>query len=619
MKRIQGEAAMLRQLTAALLLAAAALPAGADDRPTPAHGLAMHGDLKYGPDFTHFDYVDPDAPKGGTVRIGALGSYDSFNPFIIKGTPAGAAGAIYDSLMDASEDEPFTQYGRLAETVTLPKDRSWVEFTLRKEARWHDGKPVTPEDVVFTFYTLIEKGAPFYRFYWGNVDKVAQTGERSVRFTFKPGENRELPLILGQLQVLPKHYWATREFDKTTLEPPLGSGPYRIGEFEPGRFVKLQRVKDYWGADVPVNKGFSNFDEIIYDYYRDGNVALEAFLAGRYDYRSENSSKAWATAYETPAVKKGVLKKEEIHHDRPAGMQGFAYNIRREMFKDRRVRQALAYAFNFEWSNKALFYGQYEHTRSYFQNSEMAATGLPGPAELKLLEPLRDELPPEVFTKEYNPPKGDADGNIRGNLREASKLLTEAGWVVKDGKRVDAKTGKPFAFEMLLVSPLFERIALPFAKNLEKLGIAMTVRTIDTAQYRRRLDTFDFDMVVATFGQSDSPGNEQRDFWSMESARREGARNIIGIQSKAIDALVEQVIAAPTRDALVTACRALDRALQWGHYVIPNWHAPYDRIAYWDKFGRPKVTPRRGNQFTAWWVDKEKAASLEERKKGLKP
>lgn len=607
----------MRFLSALLVLTCLSLPAGAADAPKPVHGLAMHGDLKYGPDFKHFDYVNPDAPKGGTVRLGATGSFDSFNPFIIKGTAAGASGFVYDTLMDDAADEPFSQYGCLAETVTMPEDRSWVEFQLRKEARWHDGMPVTVDDVIFSFNILVKEGAPFYRFYYGNVAEVTQTGERSVKFTFKPGENRELPLIIGQLTVLPKHYWKDREFNKTTLEPPLGSGPYKITEFEAGRFVKLSRVQDYWGKDIPVMKGYNNFDEIIFDYYRDSNVALEAFLAGRYDYKSENSSKAWATAYETPAVKKGVLVKEQIHHDRPAGMQGFAFNTRRELFSDPQVRHALAYAFNFEWSNKALFYGQYERTRSYFQNSEMAATGLPGPDEMKLLEPFRADLPPEIFTQEYNPPRGDESGNIRGNLRTASKLLTEAGWVIKNGKRINAKTGKLFAFEMLLVSPLFERIALPFAKNLEKLGIAMTVRTIDTAQYRRRLDTFDFDMVVGGFGQSLSPGNEQREFWTTSAAEQEGSRNIIGIKSKAVDAIVEKLIAAPTRKDLVIASRALDRVLQWGHYMIPNWHAPYDRIAYWDKFARPKVTPTRGNQFFAWWIDAAKAQSLSDRKKGL--
>lgn len=589
-------------------------PAGAAE-PKPAHGLAMHGDLKYGADFTHFDYVNPDAPKGGAVRLGTIGSYDSFNGFIIKGNAAAGTGFLYDTLMDSSADEPFSKYGRLAETVTMPEDRSWVEFALRPEARWHDGMPITVDDVIFSFNTLFEKGAPFFRFYYGNVAEVAQTGERSVRFTFKPGENRELPLIMGQLLILPKHYWKDREFDKTTLEPPLGSGPYRIKDFEPGRHVTYERVKDYWGRDIPTQKGFYNFDEIRYDYFKDTNIALEAFLAGRFHYRRENSSKAWATSYETPAAERGVLKKIGVEHNRSAGMQGFVFNTRREIFKDRAVRRALAYAFNFEWSNRNLFYGQYARTRSFFQNSELAATGLPSPEELALLEPLRGQIPDEVFTQEYNPPAGDEKGNIRKNLRAGSKLLRDAGWVVKDGVRVNGETGKPLEFELLLVSPLFERIALPFARNLEKLGVKMKVRTVDPAQYRRRLDTFDFDMVVGTFGQSLSPGNEQRSFWGSTSAEQEGGRNLIGIKSLAIDQLIEKLIAAPDREALVTATRALDRVLQWGHYLIPHFHAHYDRIAYWDKFGKPAKTPIQGSQFMTWWVDREKAATLPERRR----
>lgn len=582
---------------------------------TVAHGIAMHGDLKYGPDFKYFEYVNPKAPKGGSVRLGSIGTFDSFNGFIVKGNPAGATGFIYDSLMTGSSDEAFSQYGLLAETVKTPKDRSWVEFTLRKEAKWHDGKPVTPADVIFTFNTLTTKGSPFWAFYYGDVKEVKQTGERSVKFTFKPGGNRELPLILGQMSILPKHYWATRDFEKTTLEPPLGSGPYKIETFEAGRFVRLKRVDTYWGKDLPVNTGRNNFDQVVFDYFRDGNVALEAFLAGRFDYRAENQSKAWATAYDIPAVKSGVLKKEEIDHDRPAGMQGFIFNTRRDVFKDKRVRQALGMAFNFEWSNKALFYGQYKRTRSFFDNSELAATGLPSKNELNLLNPLKDKLPTEVFTAEYHPPKGDPSGNIRRNLRTASKLLKQAGWVIKDGKRVNEKTGKPLEFEILLVSPLFERIVLPFGQNLEKLGVKINVRTVDTAQYRRRLDTFDFDMVVSGFGQSQSPGNEQRNYWSSAAASLEGGRNLIGIQDPAIDALVEKVISAPSREDLITATRALDRALQWGYYLIPQFHAPYDRVAYWDKFGRPEITPMQGNQLFTWWVDPTKEATLDERKK----
>jgi microcin C transport system substrate-binding protein len=592
------------------LLWPAADAAAAEPKVHRGHGIAMHGDLKYPPGFKHFDYVDPNAPKGGTVKLGAIGTFDSLNNFIVKGNGAAGMGGLYDTLTIDSADEAFSQYGLLAETIEVPDDRSWVAFTLRPEARWHDGMPVTVADVIYTFDLLIKKGLPFFRFYYGSVKEVVQTGPRTVRFNFKPGENRELPLILGQLTVLPKHYWEKREFDKSTLEPPLGSGPYKVDKVEPGRSISFTLVPDYWAKDLAVKKGTENFGVMQFDYYRDETIALESFKAGNFDYRSENSSKNWATAYAIPAVKQGLLKKEEIHHDRSAGMQGFAYNLRRDVFKDRRVRQALAYAFDFEWSNKNLFYGQYMRTRSYFQNSELAATGLPGPDELKLLEPYRGKIPDEVFTQEYNPPKADGSGNIRDNLRAAGKLLNAAGWVVKGQERVNDKTGKPLTFEVLLVSPIFERIVLPFARNLERLGIKIRVRTVDSAQYRRRLDTHDYDMVVATFGQSLSPGNEQRSFWSTAAADMEGGRNLMGIKDPAVDALIEKLIAAPDRKALVAATKALDRVLQWGFYLIPQYHAPYDRIAYWDMFGRPKVTPIRGNQFDAWWVDAEKQRAL---------
>ena len=574
------------------------------------HGVAMHGDLKYPPAFTHFEYVNPTAPKGGTVRLGAQGTFDSFNSFIIKGNSAAGLGFMYDNLMAGSADEAFSQYGLLAEKVHVPEDRSWVAFTLRKEARWHDGKPVSVEDVIWTFNTLVTKGTPFYRFYYGNVSEVIKTGERTVRFNFKPGENRELPLILGQLTVLPKHYWDGKDFNKTTLTPPLGSGPYKIEKFEAGRSITYKRADDWWGKDLPVNKGQYNFDRIRYDYYRDSTIALEAFKAGEFDYRAENSSKAWATAYKIPNVDKGLIALEEINHDRSSGMQGLVYNTRRTIFKDKAVRQALAYAFDFEWSNKNLFYGQYTRTRSYFDNSELAATGLPGPDELALLEPYRGKIPDEVFTTEYNPPKNKAPGKVRKGLRAASKILKDAGWVIKDKKRVNAKTGLELKFEIILSSPISERIVLPFVKNLERLGVDASVRTIDTSQYRRRMDTHDFDMLIGVFGQSMSPGNEQRSFWGTRAADLEGGRNLIGIKDPVIDALIEKIIAASSRKDLITSVKAMDRVLQWGHYLIPQFHASFDRIAYWNKFGRPKITPPQGNQFVSWWVDAKKEALL---------
>jgi len=580
------------------------------EEPAWSHGLAMHGDLKYTADFKHFEYVNPNAPKGGDIRLAAIGTYDSLNGFIVKGTGAAGVSFIYNSLMTNAADEAFTEYGELAEAVRTPEDRSWVEFRLREGARWHDGKPVTPDDVIWTFDTLLKEGRPFYRFYYGNVISAVKTGDRTVRFNFKPGENRELPLIMGQLTVLPKHYWEDREFNKTSLEPPLGSGPYKIEKVDAGRSITLTRVKDYWGADIPTEKGMNNFDTIHFDYYRDTTVALEAFKAGRFDYRSENASKLWATAYESPQVDAGKIKKEEIGHNRSAGMQGFVFNTRRDMFKDKNVRKALAYAFDFEWSNKALFYGQYTRTRSYFDNSELAATDLPSAEELKILEPLRGRIPDEVFTTEYNPPVTEGKSGLRKNLRAASKLLTDAGWVIKGKQRVNAETGKPLEFEVLLVSPLFERIVLPFAQNLEKLGINARVRTVDTSQYRRRLDTYDYDVIVGGAGQSLSPGNEQRAYWGSEAADQEGGRNTIGIKDPAIDELIETLIAAPDRKSLITATRALDRVLQWGHYVIPQWHIPYDRVAYWNIFDRPKITPDSGNQLMTWWVDADKAAVL---------
>lgn len=583
------------------------------------HALAMHGAPKYAADFKHFDYVNPNAPKGGTVRRASTGGFDSFNGFIIKGEPAAGLGLTYDTLTESSADEPFSHYGLLAETIETPKDRSWVQFTLREQARWHDGKPVTADDVLFSFNSLREKGAPFYRFYYASVERAEKTGERSVKFVFKPGDNRELPLILGQLTVLPKHYWQGRDFSKTTLEPPLGSGPYRIKSFEPGRRIVYERVPDYWGKDIALNVGRHNFGEISYDYYRDRTVQLEAFKAGAFDFRLENSSKNWATAYDVPAVHKGLLVKDTFKHKRSSGIQGFVFNTRRDMFADKRVREALSFAFDFEWSNKNLFYSQYQRSRSYFDNSELAATGLAGAEELAILEPYRGKIPDQVFTTEYRPPETDGTGRIRSNLRAADKLLKDAGWVIKDQKRVHAKTGAALEFTITLVSPEFERISLPFAKNLKRLGVEARVRTVDTAQYLRLLENFDYDMITFIWGQSLSPGNEQRGFWGSVAAAQKGSRNLIGIKDPVVDELIEKLIAAPDRESLVAHTRALDRVLQWGHYLVPQFHLGADRIAYWDIFGRPKITPQDGAQFDAWWIVPENLQTITEEKKALKP
>jgi len=595
---------------AALLLAAAVQA----QETTTSHGLSLFGELKYPPDFQHLEYVNPEAPKGGHVRSEASGTFDSLNGFIIKGSPAAGLGLIYDSLMENVQDEPSSEYGLLAESVEVPADLSWVAFTLREEARWHDGQPVTPADVIFSFETLKEKGAPFFRYYYANVDKVERTGPRTVKFSFSGPPNRELPQIVGQLQVLPKHYWQGREFDATTLEPPLGSGPYRIKDLNAGRWIAYERVEDYWGRDLPVQKGRYNFDTLRYEYFRDSTIALEAFKAHGFDFRQESNSKLWATAYDFPAVRDGRVVKEQIGHEIPTGMQGFAFNLRRPQFQDRKVREALTYGFDFEWSNKNLFYGQYTRTESYFSNSELAAEGLPGPAELALLEPLRSQIPDEVFTSEYRAPATDGSGNNRGNLRTATKLLNEAGWEVRDGVLTRLSDGLKMRLEILLVQPAFERIVAPWAESLRRLGVEVSIRLVDSSQYIRRTDTFDFDVTVASWGQSLSPGNEQRDFWGSEAAAREGSRNLIGIKDPAIDRLIDHVIFATSRDELVAASRALDRVLLWGHYVVPNWHIRSFRVAYWNRFSKPAVRPKYGLGFTdTWWIDPEKDAALKAR------
>jgi microcin C transport system substrate-binding protein len=576
-----------------------------------AHGLALHGDLKYGPDFEHFEYANPAAPKAGTARLAAIGTFDNLNPFILRGISPSGIGNLFDTLMVSSADEAFSVYGLIAESVEVPPDHSWVAFTLRPEARFHDGSPITVADVIFTLEILRTQGHPFYRSYYADVVTAEQTAARTVRFTFRSGENRELPLTLGQMPVLSKAYWSEREFDRTTLEPPLGSGPYRIESAEPGRAITYRRVEDYWAKDLPVNRGRYNFDRIRFDYYRDATVALEAFKAGQYDFRQENVARDWATGYEGPALRQGLVKMEEIRHEQPTGMQGFVFNTRRAVFADPRVRKALGYAFDFEWTNRNLFNGAYARTTSYFSNSELAASGLPSAEELSILERYRGRLPEEVFTRAYQPPDSDGSGNVRSNLRRAFELLEDAGWVVNErGRLVHAESGWPMQFEILLVNPSFERIALPYTRNLNRLGITARVRTVDTTQYQNRLDNYDFDMTVTVWGQSLSPGNEQRDLWSSEKAEVPGSRNLAGIRDPVIDELVERLIAAADRERLIHHARALDRVLLWGHYVVPHWHVRAFRVAYWDKFSRPETPPRYALGFDTWWVDPVKEAQL---------
>lgn len=574
------------------------------DGAVTTHGLAMHGDVKYAPDFEHLDYVNPDAPVGGSVRMSAFGSFDSLHPFIIRGQSAAGLGLIYDSLTVSTSDEAFSQYGLVAESMTVPEDRSWVSFTLRPEARWQDGEPITVDDVIWTFNTLLEDGPPFYQSYYGDVTEVTATDDRTVRFEFGSTDNAELPLIMGQMLVLPQHYWEDRDFTQTTLEPPLGSGPYRIASVDPGRSITYERVEDWWADDLPITRGQYNFGEIRYDYYRDDAVMLEAFLAGRYDFRQENTAANWATAYDTEAVRDGRIVLEELPTEDPRGMQAFVMNTRRDVFSDRRVREAINHLFDFEFLNRTIFHGAYERSNSYFSNSELAATGLPSDEELAILEPYRDQLPEEVFEQPFQSPTTDGSGRSRDNVRHALGLLREAGWVLRDGTLVNEETGQPFRFELLLVQANLDRIANPFARNLERAGIDMDIRIVDTSQYLARIDNFDFDMVSTTFRQSLSPGNEQRDFWGSDVADQPGSRNLIGVEDPVVDALIGRIIAATDRDDLITATRALDRVLLWNWYVVPHWHSDTYRIAYWNKFGSPETPPRYGLPFlTTWWVE----------------
>ena len=565
---------------------------------------------RYPADFRHFDYVNPDAPKGGSLRLASQGSFDSFHPFIPKGNAVGT-GAV-ETLLITSADEPFTGYGLIAEQIEWPRDRSWVIFHIRPEARWHDGTPITAEDVAWSFETLVSQGNPQYRFYYGAVASVEALDAARVRFTFSESDNRELPLIVGQLPILPKHYWATRDFAATTLDPPLGSGPYQITDFEAGRFTVRQRVENYWGKDLAVRQGLNNFDAIRTVFFRDATPIRLALKAGDIDFRLENQAKAWAEDYNVAVVEKGWLKKELVPHRMPTGMQAFVMNTRREQFADPRVREALTLAFDFEWTNRNLFNGQYTRTGSYFSNSDLAARGKPQGEELAVLELFRGKVPDSVFGEVYTPPVTDGSGWLRDNLRRANMLLKDAGWVVKDLRLVNAATGEPFRFEILLVTPAFERIALPYVRNLKRLGIQAKVRLVDENQYINRFRQFDFDMMVWVWGQSETPGNEQYEYWSQAAADSQGSRNLTGVRDPVVDELIGLMLRSESREQLNQRTRALDRVLLWGHYVVPHWHIRADRVLYWDKFGMPKMPVRTGVMTDRWWFDAERAATLEQ-------
>jgi len=607
----------LAALDAALLLQPAAAQTGAAPK-VWRHGLSLFGDLKYPAGFKHFDYVNPSAPKGGVARQIAFGTFDNFNYVVagVKGSVAAGLNNIYDTLMTQAMDEVSTEYGLLAEAVSHPEDFSAVTYRLRPEAKWHDGKPVTAEDVIFSLEAW-KKNHPQFSAYYRHVVKAEKTGEREVSFTFDGPGNRELPQIVGQLVVLPKHWWEgtdaqgrKRDISATTLEPPLGCGAYRIKEFVAGRTIIYERVKDYWGDKLPVNVGQNNFNELRYEYFRDSTVALEAFKADHIDWRTENSAKNWATSYDFAAVRDKRVILEEFEIRSSGVMQAFVFNARRDKFKDARLRRAFNYVFDFEEMNKQIFFGQYKRISSYFEGLELAARGLPEGLELEILKSVKEPIPPEVFTTPYsNPVNGTAEA-VRANLREAIRLMREAGYELKDRRLVNAKTGEPLTVELLVSDPNSERFMLFYKPALERLGVGVTVRTVDDAQYENRLRQWDFDITTAVWGQSLSPGNEQRGFWGSQAADQPGSRNLVGIKNPAVDALIDKVIFAKNREELEAATKALDRVLLWNHYVVPQWTYGKQRTARWDRFGRPKEMPKYGNAAfpSIWWWDAEKAA-----------
>ena len=578
------------------------------------HALTLMGEPKYPANFERFEYTSPQAQKGGNVRLGYAGTFDSLNPYITKGTPDALSLYLHDSLTRSSEDEPFTQYGLIAEKIELAEDNSFVIFHINPKARFHDGKPITAEDVVFSFNLVTTKGAPLYASYFAEIKSVAALDPRRVKFEFKNTSNRELPLTLEMLPILPKHYWQNRDFSASSLEFPLGSGPYKVKKVDAGRSVVYERVADYWAADLPVNKGMYNFDQVTVDYYRDDMVLIEALKARQLDYRWERISKSWATAYDTPAFKAGQLKKQEIIDKSTKGMLGILLNSRRPPLDNIYLRQAFNYAFDFEWTNRNVFFGSYERVNSYFMFSELASSGLPSGRELEILQKYKDKLPESIFTQPYSNPTTDGSGNNRANMQKAQELLKQGGFVLKDGKLIEPKTQKPVVLELITQDTTFERIGNPLTQNLKRLGIDLNLRVVDDSQYMNRLNTFNFDMTVQYILQTLSPGNEQREYWKSDLADVEGGRNYCGVKHPVVDELVEIIIKAQDRKEQIAATHALDRVLLSQHYVVPLYSFNKHRLVHWDKFGQPQTPPIYSlgfhTGFFTWWIDKEKEAKL---------
>ena len=573
------------------------------------HGLAMHGLPKYKSDFSHLDYVNPSAPKGGSLRYGVYGSYDNLNRVAFKGRKAAGLGYVNDTLMRRVWDEAFTLYGLIAEFAEMPEDRSYVIFHINPNARFHDGSPITREDVLFSLETFQTKGTPNQKKTYGKVIKTELIGQNGIKMVFINNEDKELPLVIaGFLPIISKSYYGNLDVTKSFLNIPVGSGPYKISEVDPGRRIVYSRVKDYWAKDVPVNKGQYNFDTLTYDYYKDSNVLLEAFKVGEYDYRREYNAKRWLTGYDFSAAESGDVILTEMKNDRPTGMYALAMNSRKKLFNNPKVREALSYAYDFEWVNRIIYNNAYTRTNSYFENSPLASKGLPSKKEIELLNQWKDLLPNEVFTKTYRAPVNEDTNSLRENLKIAKKILEEEGWTINNGKLTKNEQG--FEFELLLVSPSLEKLALAFQKNLKTLGITMNVRIVDSSQYSARLLNYDFDMISSTWRVSLSPGNEQQFYWGSEVGKKDGSKNYTGIDSPVVDMLIEKLIGAKTREELTTTIHALDRVLLWGHYVIPLHHSGIDRIAYWNFLEFPDTIPLYGIVIESWWFNSEKAQKL---------
>ncbi len=617
-----GDGALTRRdtlvLGAGAVAAIVAQPAVAENEPE-RHGISAFGDLKYPPDFKHFDYVNPNAPKGGAFsQIGPVRmfnqnflTFNSLNSYILKGDAAQGMELTFATLMASASDEPDAMYGLAARAVRIAPDGLTYRFLMRPGAKFHDGTPLTAHDAAFSFNLLKEKGHPIIQQLMRDVVGAEAADSATVVVRFAPKRGRDVPLFVAALPIFSRAYYSTKTFDETTLEAPLGSGAYKVGRFEPGRFIEYERVKDWWGADLPVSRGQDNFDTVRYEFYRDRDVAFEGFTAKSYIFREEFTSRIWATRYDFPAIRDGRVKRDILPDERPSGMQGWFINTRREKFKHPKLREALVYAFDFEWTNKTIMYGSYERVHSVFQNSDMMAKGKPSADELALLEPFRGKVPDEVFGEPFVPPVSDGSGQDRALLRKANQLLQEAGYVIKDGKRV-GPNGERITIEFLAEDPGIQPHHLPFIKNLGTLGIEATLRIVDPVQYRARVDEFDFDMTILRLALSSTPGDGLRSIFSSQSATTKGSHNLAGVADPAIDALIEKIIAAESRPALTTACRALDRLFRGGRYWIAQWHKPSHWVAYWDVFARPAIKPRyaRGVPET-WWYDRDKAAKIE--------